>query len=131
MWPYLGYGLGALAIAVLLLRRGPSLLRAVQEAEAQQDIQPIRHAVEQLSGKRRSHFFQRSIEILWQKWERELAAQVIQEFATLHPDEKISQYWIRQVLEFEPQTANKAFSSSFLEAHYRPEVAAMCGIASS
>ncbi len=131
MWTYVGYGAGALFLLWLWRGRGPSLITVVKEAEAQQDIKPIMTAVEKLSGKRRSYFMQQTIEILWRKWERELAANVIEQFAKLHPEEKISQYWIRQVLEFEPKAAKKAFTSSFLDNHYQADVAAMCGVASS
>ncbi len=131
MGSYLIYGAGALLVLWWLLGRGPSLLGVIKEAETQHDIQPIMEAVAQLPGRRRSFFFQRSIEILWHKWERELATHLIIQYATLHPDEKLSQYWIQQVLELEPKTAKRAFSTSFLDTYYQPDVASACGVASS
>jgi hypothetical protein len=63
---------------------------------------------------------------LWQSYAREEATRLVMEAAE-RSDADIIQYWIRQVLEVEPEIASEHFTQEFLEEHFQPEVAAKCG----
>jgi hypothetical protein len=63
---------------------------------------------------------------LWQRYEREMAAQVIM-IAASDNEAKILQYWIKQVLEIEPEIAREQFTPEFMRTSFRPEVASSCG----
>ncbi len=63
---------------------------------------------------------------LWQAYAREEAARLVME-AAARSDADIIQYWIRQILEVEPEIAAQTFSQEFLEEYFQPEVAAKCG----
>jgi hypothetical protein len=67
-----------------------------------------------------------AIKALWQSYNRETAARLVIESAK-RCDAPIIQYWIRQVLEVEPELAARHFSEEFLAQHFRPDVAARCG----
>ncbi len=127
---YLLGGIVVLAVIYSFLS-GPSVIRLVQQAKQEGDPRPLLEVAKDLSPARRSYFFQQAIDILWRSYERELATKVLREFVTLHPNEKICQYWLQQALELEGRTARKVLGSEFLDNYYRPDVAATCGIASS
>lgn len=123
---------GIVALVVLYLATsGPSVVSLVQKAKKEESVEPILKAAKGLSPKRRSYFFQQSIELLWRSYERELATEVLREFVAMHPDEKICQYWLDQALEHEGRMARRVLGRQFLDTYYRPDVAATCGIASS
>lgn len=39
----------------------------------------------------------------------------------------ILQYWMKQVMEIEPEIAQARFTPGFMAAAWRPEIAAQCG----
>jgi hypothetical protein len=63
---------------------------------------------------------------LWQAYDRELVARTLVEVA---PGEEIMilQYWMKQVMEIEPEIAQARFTPGFMAAAWRPELAAQCG----
>ena len=63
---------------------------------------------------------------LWNLYERELVAELLTKIAP-STDDMIVQYWMRQVLEIEPEIAAETFTIGFLEEHFNPEVASKCG----
>lgn len=63
---------------------------------------------------------------LWQAYAREDAARLIVE-AAQRSEAPVVQYWIRQVLEIEPEIAEAHFSAEFMAEYFRPEVALACG----
>lgn len=126
------YMLGGIVVLAVIYSflAGPSVVRLVQQAQDKGDPEPILNVAKGLPPARRSYFFQQAIDILWRCYERELATKVIREFVTLHPNEKICQYWLKQALELEGGTARKVLGSEFVDNYYRPDVAATCGFAS-
>lgn len=127
-----GIGIGVVCLIVLgLSLRGTSLSKLVREAVQTNDVTNLLKAANMQSDGQRSFFYQRAIQQLWNGYHRVLAARVIRVFAMEYPDEKICQYWLRQLQEMEPEIAAEELDERFLEQHYLPEVAACCGVASS
>jgi hypothetical protein len=130
--PYLFLGLvAAVAVYLLLFRRGANAISLAEKAAESGSIKALCAAAEKLPYKRRSLFYQAAITWLWNNWQRPLAAELSMHFVKEHGAEKITQYWLKQVMEVEPLTAQKMFDKRFLESYYRPEVAKQCGLTKS
>jgi len=128
------YVIVALVVALIvfmLLKRGPSPYGLAKDAAEKGDIGELIRTAESLSPRKRFAFYQKAIAFLWEEWERPLAAQLVKEFSSRFPDEKISQFWMRRVMEVEPGVAKKLFNQRFLDDFYQPEVAQSCGLTSS
>jgi predicted nucleic acid-binding Zn ribbon protein len=118
----------ALAVVAVLLvtRRGASPVSLARAAADSQDLSALLQAASALAPARRSAFFHAAIQFLWANWQRPLAASLAREYARQCPDERLCQYWLRQVLEIEPEVARQVFDEPFLAGSYRPEVAKSC-----
>jgi hypothetical protein len=128
MSTYVLVALIALAVIAILWRvLAPSLDRAVARAVKEEDIQPLVDTILQMSPKAQPDAFNHAIRRLWDDYQRPLAAQVVRALAVHHSAASIAQYWLQQVQSVEPELARDVFDREFLEAHYRPEVAATCG----
>jgi len=114
-------------IAILWRVLAPSLDRAVARAVAQEDVQPLVDAILAMSPGAQPDAFNHAIRRMWDDYQRPLAVQVVRALAQHHSQASIAQYWLRQVQGVEPELARDLFDREFLEAHYRPEVAATCG----
>ncbi len=110
-----------------MLRRASGLGPMLKKAIEMDDIQPLVDHANSMPKSVRSAFYQSAIGQLWDSWNRPLAARVIREYALHHGEERICQYWIKQVLEVEPLAAQRWFDEEFLKRHFRPEVAKSCG----
>ena len=129
---YLLLALGAgVIVYFLVFRRGPNAISLATQAAESGSLEALLKAATTLPYKRRSMFFQAAISWLWNNWQRPLAAELSVHFAQQHGAEKITQFWVRQVMEVEPLTAQKTFDKRFLEQYYRPEVAKQCGLTKS
>lgn len=123
---------GVLTTAILLYflartaARGASLAEAVRETERTGAPEPVVSYVCDQPADRRPTHWDDALSRLWQNYSRIEAARVLTE-AARESDASILQYWIRQVLEVEPDIARKIFSEEFLESCYEPEVASRCG----
>ena len=120
-------GLALILLIWFINSRGPSLPKLVSESVRDEDISPLMVAVAGLPIKRRPFFFQEAIEMLWNSWHRVLATELIKEFVTMHPDDKIGQYWVQQAMDIEPETAKGILDDNFITSYYRQEIAATCG----
>jgi hypothetical protein len=63
---------------------------------------------------------------LWQSYARDEAARLVVEAAKRN-DADVIQYWIKQVIEVEPEIASEHFDEEFMAEYFQPEVAAKCG----
>jgi len=131
MLPYILAGIAAAVLVFWFARRGPSPYALAQKAADSGDTSELIQAANRLPRLQRSKFFQQAIAFLWENFQRPLAAEVVRAFAEHHSNEKICQFWLKQVLEVEPIHARKVFDSRFLKDHYNPEVANTCGCTSS
>ena len=115
-------------VAVFLARRlaQPGVGRALARAIDAADATPLLQALSALKPNTQPEAFNTTIRKLWDRYERDLAAQLIVALGRDHSDKKIAQYWMRQLLTSEPRLA-KLLTPEFLAAHYNPEIAAQCG----
>lgn len=118
--------LAALAVVAWLLRPG-QLGRAVDRAMKTRDLEPLAEIVRKKRGEERATAFNHAVRRLWDGYERELAAHFVTLMAPELSDVRIVQYWMKQILEVEPELARQRFADTFLEQFYRPDVAQKCG----
>lgn len=115
------------AVAIWAVRAmGGGLKRALDYAHRSGEIAPLTDALSRVPEASRPTQWDFVIGSLWRAYRREQAAALVV-VATAHTDADIVQYWIRQVLEVEPEIAQSTFTPEFLQEHFRPEVALRCG----
>ena len=106
--------------------RSSAAVKAAKKAANAEDLAPLLQALDGVGEAGRSAFFQRAIGWLWDNWQRPLAVKLIREFGQRYSDQKICQFWLRQVLEVEPLLAQQHLDESFMKSFYHPEVAKTC-----
>ena len=125
MWWILG--LVAILAAFLALRRGAGIGRLVDRTLATGDPSDLVEHLSRQPETTRPTAFDQAVRNLWDRYERAMAARVVRAGAGLVAGASITQYWIRQILEVEPEVSRREFDDDFLETYYQPEVAARCG----
>lgn len=131
MVPWLIVALVLVIAVTLLAKRGPSPHALARAAAASQDLSALLQAAATLRPDRRPAFLHAAVLTLWNGWQRPLAARLVREFASQHPDQRLVQYWLGRMLQIEPELAGQTFDEAFLAGVYRPEVAEGCCQASS
>ncbi|MCB9641009.1 MAG: hypothetical protein H6727_19085 [Myxococcales bacterium] len=121
----------AIALIVLVLffsQRGAGELgKVLSEMIKSRDVGPFEQFLQGIPEKRRPGVYLEAIELLWERWERELAAKLVRALVLSYPDEKLGQFWLQKVIEIEPEIAEDELGAAFLEEEFKPEVAACCG----
>ncbi|MFT5430249.1 MAG: hypothetical protein ACI9OJ_000922 [Myxococcota bacterium] len=116
-----------LAVTALLWMRKPTLAKMTREAVKVDDPQALVTALSEMPEAARPTAFNLVVRDLWNTYNRGLAARLVRDGAGWLASATIVQYWIKQVLEVEPEVASETFDHDFLTAFYNPEVAARCG----
>ena len=124
--------LGIIGLAVVLLLwkawgSRPTLDAEVLRAVEDKDEAAVITTISNLRESAQPDAFNHAIKRLWDDYERELAARLVRELASRHPRELISQYWLDQLQNVEPEIAKRVLDKQFIRDHYRPDVAARCG----
>ena len=117
----------AATLPFLWFARRPSFSRSTKEAVATDDPRPLVTALSEISEAARPTAFDQMVRGLWEGYRRSLATRTVRDAAGWLNGATIIQYWIRQILEVEPELAAEHFDEDFLRVFYRPEVAAGCG----
>jgi len=117
----------ALALGVVYRLLSPSVDRGIAKALRSKNVNELGEILEGLRPAKQLDAYNKAIRRLWDAYERELAAALVRKLTESHQDERITQYWLDQVQSVEPELSRKMFEKGFLEAHFRPEVAARCG----
>lgn len=125
-WLWIAFGVFVVGFIAAGTWRPGGMRRALAHARRTGDVAQIVVHIEQSPGSDRATMWDNAIGELWQAYAREAAARLIVE-ATSRSDAQVLQYWIRQVLEIEPEIAAEVFDQEYLEAHFKPDVAAQCG----
>lgn len=113
----------ALVLPIVRPRGIDGLLRQVRKTG---DLRPLAVALTTAPEAKRADTIDQTFTRLWNGYERDTAAKLLVEIAP-QSDAMIVQYWMRQVLEIEPEIAAEVFSMEFVEEHFNPEVASKCG----
>ncbi|MEL6179418.1 MAG: hypothetical protein AAFS10_10715 [Myxococcota bacterium] len=120
-------GVGVLVIGFVAAGSRPGRLkRALQHARRTGELAPVVEAIERTPRPSQPNAWDQALSELWRAYERELAARLVME-AARRSDADIVQYWIRQVLEVEPEIAREVFTPSFVNEYFDPLVASRCG----
>src|SRR5690554_2046788 len=115
------------AVVVVLWQFGAGRLqKPLAHAMRTGEIAGVLAAVESASPGEQPTLWDHAIGELWKAYQRETATNLIMEAAS-RSDADIVQYWVRQVMEVEPEIAAQRFTPEFLEAFFKPDVAARCG----
>ncbi|TXD43754.1 hypothetical protein FRC96_01125 [Lujinxingia vulgaris] len=115
------------AVVVVLWQFGAGRLqKPLAHAMRTGELAGVLAAVESASPAEQPTLWDHAIGELWKAYQRETATRLITE-AAARSDADIVQYWVRQAMEVEPEIAAQYFSPEFLEAFFKPEVAARCG----
>ena len=116
-----------LFVGLLSLSLRTPVDREVRRAITSGHTGALLEAILQRPSVNQPNLFNRAINLLWSSHHRDLALELIEVLASRHKDEKIAQYWLGQSLSVEPSLTRARLSESFLENHFKPEVAARCG----
>ncbi|MFT7621173.1 MAG: hypothetical protein ACI9WU_000334 [Myxococcota bacterium] len=121
-----------IAAAVILAayawtRKGPSPASLALRAAKGGDTTPVVAALSELPEAKRPTAFDQAVRSLWDAYHRPLAARLVCDGAPWVSAAPITQYWIKHIMEVEPEIAKEAFTEEFLEAIYDPDRAARCG----
>jgi hypothetical protein len=123
--------LAAIAAVVILIvvwrLVAPSIDKIVDQAVGEKKIDAILEAIGKHSADAQPTLYNHAIRRLWDTYERELATELIKEFAKNHHTENIAQYWLKQVAQAEPSLATSILTKKFFDSYYLPEVANRCG----
>lgn len=124
VWLLLG-----LIVAVVVLRgmAGTAFERRTRAAIAARDVAGLVAVINGRPAAAQPTALNQIVRRLWEAYERPLAARLVREMALGLGSASITQYWIKQVIEVEPQVADEVFDPDFLADHYRPDVARTCG----
>ncbi len=119
---------GVIFLVLLLFQLGASsLTKQVDHAAKTNNLVSVLGLIRKKSLDAQPAAYNTAIRRLWDQYHRPLAIELVKELARDHKDAPITQYWLNQVLTVEPAMAKSLLSAEFVEAHFRPEVAAKCG----
>ena len=124
--------IGIILTVVMLALLAKSAMRAsgvaagTAHARKTGELESLIAAIETTPFSEQATQWDQAIGELWQSYSREEATRLVMQ-AAQRSDADIIQYWIRQVLEVEPELAAQHFTQEFIDEHFKPEVAAKCG----
>ena len=120
--------IAATVILIILWRAlSTSLDKTIARAVEEEKIDAIVEAIRKHRADAQPTLYNHAIRRLWDTYERELATELVKEFAKNHHTESIAQYWLKQVAQAEPSLATSILTKPFFDSYYLPEVANRCG----
>ena len=128
MVTWIGIAIGAIIVGFVLRSAlsGTSVKAATDLARETGKLDLLIEAIESRPESEQATRWDRAIDSLWNSYAREEAARLTMEAAKRCESDAL-QYWMRQVLEVEPEIASEVFTPEFLNEHFDPEIAAKCG----
>jgi hypothetical protein len=120
---------GVLLIAALLFPKlkGNAIQKAIVHARKEHDVKPFIAAVDEDSTADVPTIYNSAIKSLWDSYDRETATDLIKALLERNDTAPISQFWIKTLLEVEPEIARKQLGEVFIQEHYNEGIAAQCG----
>lgn len=87
------------------------------------DASPVLHALRKSDATE----YHRVMRRLWDGYHREVAVAVAMDLARRHQEAPVSQFWLKQYIQNEPEIASAHLDDAFMAAFFDPAVAAKCG----
>ena len=110
--------IGIAIVALILIKRRPDpLSEATQAAIESAKLDKLIEYLQSLPERARIGAYDKAIKEMWRAYERPLAIRLVKHLGVHHHESSTAQYWIRNVLEVEPELARKSFNKKFLEEH--------------
>ncbi len=128
MWIVVGTVMVGFVAATGFKQKGGSFSKNMNAA-MKGEVTPLVNFIAALPPEEQATRWDQAINNLWQAYERETAAKLVVE-AVQKSEADILQYWLRQIMEVEPEIAQEIFTQDFLLAFFNPDTAKRCGKAS-
>jgi len=119
-------GLVILVGIVVPMMRPKGIDSLMRDAKRSGDLTPLAAMLAAAPENTQADKIDQTCTKLWNSYEREATARLLVEIAPLSCA-PIVQYWIKQVLEIEPEIAAQVFTVGFMEEQFNPDVASKCG----
>jgi hypothetical protein len=126
MWVMVAAGVFCIGLVAAWPLRRQTLADALGQARKLATPEPLVAYIQAQPAPLRADLWDQALGQLWQRYERELVARTLVQVAP-NNDAKIIQYWMKQVLEIEPEIAQAYFTQEFMDVAFKPEIAAQCG----
>lgn len=122
-------GVGVIFIIILLMMniKGNTLGKAIKEARKTHDVAPVIAAIDEDKTADVPTTYNSIIKSMWESYDRETATDLIKALLERNDTAPISQYWLKTVMDVEPDIARKKLGESFINAHYNEGIASKCG----
>jgi hypothetical protein len=125
IWIMVAVGVFCVGLVAAPMRR-QTLAGALAQSRKLATPEPLIAYVKAQPEARQPDLWDQALGELWQRYERDLAARALLDAAP-GQEAAILQYWIKQVLEVEPEIAQARFTQEFMDTAFKPEIAAQCG----
>lgn len=126
---YILIALAVVAIIGLVIWQlnGNALSKAINQTKSDNDPTHIIDAIDNDKTADIPTIYNQCIKSFWDAYEREIAAKLVKALAERDDSAKITQHWLKTVLEVEPELARTILGAEFIQEHYDADVAAQCG----
>ncbi len=118
-------GVAVVGFAAFSLRKSP-IEQGIKTARDSGEVSQLVEAIVAKKARDEATEWDAAITKLWNTYHREAATKLVMA-ATEHSQADILQYWIQRIWEVEPEIAQAHYTKDFIDAHFKPEVAAKCG----
>ncbi len=122
-------GIGLVLFIIVMAFGSNAMGKAIKEARQTKNAQPIIDAIDKDPNADIKSLFNGAIKQLWDSYDREVATDLIKAFLERIDRTPIAQFWLKTVLEVEPELARKKLGADFIQAHTHEDCAAKssCG----
>ncbi len=126
---YLVIGFGILFVVTLILMnvKGNAIGKAVKSCRVTHDVAPVIAAIDEDKTVDVPTVYNSAIKSLWDAYDRETAAKLIKALVERNDTAPISQFWLKTVMDVEPDIARKTLGNDFIQSHYNEGIASKCG----
>lgn len=126
---YFIIGAGVLLVLWLVISQihGNPKSKAFKVVRSSHDPAPLIKAIDDDKTSDIPTEYNSYIKTLWDAYDRETATALIKALLERNDSAPISQFWLKTLLDVEPELARKQLGEAFINAHYKEGIAAKCG----
>lgn len=112
---------------VLMNLKGNAITKAARAARKTHDVEPLIAAIDDDKTVDVPTVYNSAIKSLWDSYDRETASKLIRALLERNDTATISQFWLKTILEVEPEIARKELGADFIQEHFKENIASQCG----